>query len=40
MTRDEARYPDPEDLKPERYMNPDGTLNDDDLILAFGFGRR
>ncbi|PPQ63628.1 hypothetical protein CVT24_004381 [Panaeolus cyanescens] len=40
MTRDETRYPDPETLKPERYLNPDGTLNDDDLILTFGFGRR
>ncbi|KAH9477965.1 Cytochrome P450 monooxygenase 208 [Psilocybe cubensis] len=24
----------------ERFINPDGTLNDDDRIMAYGFGRR
>ncbi|KAF8183439.1 cytochrome P450 [Pholiota molesta] len=40
MTHDEDRYPDPNAFKPERFFNKDGELNDDDHILAFGFGRR
>jgi cytochrome P450 len=27
-------------FKPERFLTPDGKLNGDDQILAFGFGRR
>ncbi|KAF9522726.1 cytochrome P450 [Crepidotus variabilis] len=40
MTRDPAKYDDPETFNPSRFFNPDGTLNDDDLNYGFGFGRR
>lgn len=40
MTHNENAYPDPYSFKPERFFTSDGTLNDDDTILAFGFGRR
>ncbi|KAF8628642.1 hypothetical protein AX15_003774 [Amanita polypyramis BW_CC] len=40
ITRDEAVYPDPESFKPERFLNSDGSLNDDNMQYAFGFGRR
>ncbi|KAK7037753.1 hypothetical protein VNI00_010714 [Paramarasmius palmivorus] len=37
MTHDEELYPDPDEFKPERFLNGNGNIND---ILAFGFGRR
>jgi hypothetical protein len=37
MTHDEELYPDPDEFKPERFLNSNGNIND---ILAFGFGRR
>lgn len=40
MTHDEDVYEDPFEFEPERFFNADGSLNDDDRILAFGFGRR
>ncbi|KAJ7205366.1 cytochrome P450 [Mycena rebaudengoi] len=41
MTRDTSVYgADSDEFNPERYLNPDGNLNDDDTVLAFGFGRR
>lgn len=40
MTHDERLYPDPDSFKPERFFASDGELNDDDMMLAFGFGRR
>ncbi|KAJ7224753.1 cytochrome P450 [Mycena rebaudengoi] len=41
MTRDTSVYgADSDEFNPERYFNPDGNLNDDDTVLAFGFGRR
>ncbi|KAJ7811372.1 cytochrome P450 [Mycena leptocephala] len=40
MTRDESIYPEPERFNPHRFFTADGQLNDDDTVLAFGFGRR
>uniref|UniRef100_A0A0W0F7N2 Putative cytochrome P450 n=1 Tax=Moniliophthora roreri TaxID=221103 RepID=A0A0W0F7N2_MONRR len=40
MTHDERVYRDPYHFIPERFFNADGTLNDDDTVLGFGFGRR
>ncbi|KAH7884392.1 cytochrome P450 [Phlebopus sp. FC_14] len=40
MSRDEIRYPDPTEFKPERFFKSEGVLNDDTVSLAFGFGRR
>ncbi|KAF8973003.1 cytochrome P450 [Flammula alnicola] len=40
MTHDEEFYPDPFNFKPERFFDLDGKLNDDDRVLAYGFGRR
>jgi cytochrome P450 len=34
-------YPDPEDFKPERFLNKDGSVRDDPtLSLVFGIGKR
>ena len=34
-------YPEPEEFKPERFLNEDGTVRDDPtLSLAFGVGKR
>ncbi|KAJ7250827.1 cytochrome P450 [Mycena haematopus] len=40
MTRDKSIYPEPERFNPDRFFTADGKLNDDDTVLAFGFGRR
>ncbi|EEB96294.1 hypothetical protein MPER_04593, partial [Moniliophthora perniciosa FA553] len=40
ITRDPTTYPDPESFIPERFLNEDGTPNNDDMSLVFGFGRR
>ncbi|PPQ81933.1 hypothetical protein CVT25_013781 [Psilocybe cyanescens] len=40
MTHDEEVYPDPFTFKPERFFDAEGNLNNDDRILAYGFGRR
>jgi len=36
-----ARYPEPDAFKPERFLNPDGSLLDDPILIsAFGYGKR
>lgn len=40
MAHDESIYTNPDAFLPERFIKDDGHLNDDDTILAFGFGRR
>ncbi|KIL67639.1 hypothetical protein M378DRAFT_73397, partial [Amanita muscaria Koide BX008] len=40
VTRNEEKYPEPESFCPERFFKSDGTLDDDTVIYAFGFGRR
>jgi len=40
MTHDERVYPEPFVFKPERFFDKNGELNDDDRILAYGFGLR
>lgn len=40
MTHDEDIYPEPNLFKPDRFFDKDGNLNDDDHVLAYGFGRR
>ncbi|KAG1835055.1 cytochrome P450 [Suillus variegatus] len=40
ITHNEAKYPNPEEFKPERFFGADGKLNDDTMNVAFGAGRR
>ena len=41
ITRDPHVYPEPEVFKPERFLNPNGTLRNDVTIASvFGFGKR
>jgi cytochrome P450 len=38
---DPESYPDPEEFKPERFLNQDGSVRDDPtLSLVFGAGKR
>ncbi|KAI0289331.1 cytochrome P450 [Russula brevipes] len=41
ITHDPDIYPEPDAFKPERFLNPDGTLRDDPTLSSvFGFGKR
>ena len=41
ILHDPELYPDPEEFKPERFLNQDGSVRDDPtLSLAFGVGKR
>jgi cytochrome P450 len=41
ILRDPAMYPKPDIFKPERFLNPDGSLRGDPILTsAFGFGKR
>lgn len=41
ILRDPILYPEPDIFKPERFLNPDGTLRDNPILnSAFGFGKR
>ena len=41
ILHDPETYPDPEEFKPERFLNEDGTVRHDPaLALAFGAGKR
>ncbi|KAI0265250.1 cytochrome P450, partial [Russula aff. rugulosa BPL654] len=41
ILHDPELYPEPEEFKPERFLNKDGTVKEDPAIsLAFGIGKR
>ncbi|TFK73312.1 cytochrome P450 [Pluteus cervinus] len=40
MTRNETLFPEPEIFRPERFLNPDGTISTNTSAFTFGFGRR
>ncbi|TFY76222.1 hypothetical protein EWM64_g7790 [Hericium alpestre] len=40
IVHDPERYPEPFSFKPERFLLEDGSLNDDEVQMKFGFGRR
>ncbi|KAM6490004.1 Cytochrome P450 [Amanita muscaria] len=40
ISRNEDKYSNPDSFNPERFLNSDGTINDDTVSYAFGFGRR
>ena len=41
ILHDPEMYPDPEEFKPERFLNEDGSVRDDPtLSLVFGIGKR
>ena len=41
MAHDESRYPNPESLIPERFLDDDDSLKPNDTEhISFGFGRR
>ena len=40
MTRNETKYPRPEEFRPERFFDAAGELNNDNVQYIFGGGRR
>jgi cytochrome P450 len=41
ILHDPETYPEPEEFKPERFLNEDGSVRDDPtLSLVFGIGKR
>ena len=41
ILHDPVTYPEPDEFKPERFLNADGSLRDDPtLISVFGYGKR
>jgi cytochrome P450 len=41
ILHDPVMYPEPDVFKPERFINPNGTLREDPVLASsFGFGRR
>jgi cytochrome P450 len=41
ILHDPETYPDPEEFKPERFLNKDGSVRDDPtLSMVFGVGKR
>jgi cytochrome P450 len=41
ILHDPEIYPDPEEFKPERFLNEDGSFRDDPTItMSFGIGKR
>jgi cytochrome P450 len=41
ILHDPTVFPEPDSFKPERFINPDGSLRDDPVVSTiFGFGKR
>jgi cytochrome P450 len=41
ILHDPVMYPEPDSFKPERFINPDGSLREDPVLTTiFGFGKR
>jgi cytochrome P450 len=41
ILHDPVMYPEPDIFKPERFLNADGNLRDDPILVStFGFGKR
>jgi cytochrome P450 len=41
ILHDPSVYPEPDAFKPERFLNPNGSLREDPILLStFGYGRR